>query len=80
MARPSNVEMRDAVMKCRDALFRFSHFDRMEAMWILCGHLDLPKDLRPCCPDAGEKDCHGQGDKACDCWCCERVQKEARHG
>lgn len=36
---------------------------------------DVPRELRPCCPDAGDWRCHGQQAGACGCYACKRAER-----
>ncbi len=41
------------------------------------GLASLPKDARPCCPDAGDWRCHGQAPGTCGCCACGRADRRS---
>jgi hypothetical protein len=50
--------------------------ERMEWLWWVAHALDVPKDLRPCCP-CDDAPCRHNG-KSCECWACVLLRRDGK--
>jgi hypothetical protein len=68
----SDERKRKAIHTAAEAIRPFrDETDRIELLWRVAQVLELPKDLRPCCP-CDDAPCIHQG-KPCECWACTKL-------